>query len=211
MKNKYIFVLIFTIVSSLVLSSCEEDEDIVKVPDQLFRPILSATVDGGQIDLMWTSVENATYYLEVSKDSLLFETDLLTATVEGRIYYRVDNLWSNALYSARIKAVSSNSDIKDSEFSELFVYTGEDNVFYTPEDADITATSVMLSWDLTKDVSNIVVSAEGVDDTSVTLTPEEILVGSKLIEGLSSNTEYTFQIYLGEILRGTVTVITAGS
>lgn len=116
-KTSYIVVLSVLMIS-LSLLSCEEDEEI-RQPGQLFRPVLftSGTV-ANQVVLSWLPIKNATYLLEISGDSLLFTTGLQSFPLEtGTKQYEPSNLQGGKRYSARIKSVSTDPRISDSEFA----------------------------------------------------------------------------------------------
>lgn len=122
MKNKYNIIIFHLILSffTIILFSCEEEEIVDNTPDQLFRPVLfKANTFATYVEFSWAPIANATYLLELSKDSLLFQNELQFFTIDGEPELKVGNLSSGTLYSARIKAVSSDSSIKDSEYKEL--------------------------------------------------------------------------------------------
>ena len=194
---------------ALLFSSCDEDVFESNTPDQLFRPTaFAATIEGNDVDFSWVPIAGASYLLEISKDSLDFNTELQAIELGSVSSYSIEDLWSQTRYSARIKAVSKNPDIKDSEYKQITFITEIENIFYSVATEDIAASWISLKWDNTKDVSLIVVSAAGVPDLSVVLSAEEKAAGQKLIQGLNANTSYTFKIYLGEMLRGTVSAKT---
>ena len=121
----------------------------------------------------------------------------------------VRDLWSKSRYSARIKAISKDITIKDSEYKQITFTTGTENVFYTVAAEDIGINTVLLKWDNIRNVSSIIVSTTGSPDSVIFLTDSDKSNGRKLIEGLKAGTNYTFNIYLGELmLRGTVTAKT---
>jgi hypothetical protein len=180
------------------------------VPDQLFRPILlSATINNGnEVTLSWIPIANASSLLEISRDTFLFQNELQTFSLDGVSQYTIKDLWSNSTYSARIKAVSKDSNIKDSEFDQMGFTTQTENIFYAVTDDQIGTDYVLLKWDNSKNVSQLVLSADGGTETTIALSESDISGGQKLVEGLNPDTEYVFKIYLGEMLRGTISVKT---
>ncbi|MGV8093491.1 MAG: hypothetical protein AB2L24_16650 [Mangrovibacterium sp.] len=204
----------FIIKPTLVLSffalffSCEDEPEITPALSRLFKPVSFATaINGNTISFNWTPIAGATYSLEISRDSLEFVNDLQVFPVRGNDTV-IGDLWSQARYSARIKAVSKNPLTKDSNYKQVTFKTGTENIFYEVPGDDTGMNSVLLKWNNNKEVSHIVVSAEGVDNIAVNLSSADISSGEKLIEGLNAGTAYTFRIYLGEMLRGTLTVTT---
>lgn len=191
----------------MFMVSCEEEDAIDNTPDRLFRPaLLTAGVDGNKVRLTWVPIANASYSLEISRDSLLFSTDLQVIPLDGVDEYTVMDLWSDTVYSARIKGLSKISTIMDSEYETVTFRTGIENIFYAVSATDIGPDQVLLKWDKTKTVSKIVVTTAGAADIVVPLSASD--TGEKLIPALNAATSYTFKIYYGEMLRGTVSVKT---
>ncbi len=206
--KRYLYaVLLFSCTATM--TSCLEEAPEARQADQLFRPVLfTATVSGNMVELDWIPIKGATYQLEVSRDSLMFQQDLQVIPLEGIAYFLLEDLWSTTVYSARIKSVSGQPGIKDSEYSAVTFTTGIENIFYTVDSSAISSDSVSLSWDPSKIVSRIEVAAGEEVVRTVELTSPEISEGSRTITGLKENTTYIFRIYNGEMLRGSVTVTT---
>lgn len=194
---------------SQVLIACKTDEvELITPPDRLFAPALfGGTVIENNISLSWTPISNSSYLLELSKDSLQFTTDLVVIPLDDVSYYTFSNLWSRTRYSARIKAVSKDPKLKDSKCLEITFKTATENIFYNIATTDILSDQVMLKWSNWKNVNKIVYYIEGNEDPAqnitITLTAEEIAEGAKNIVNLLSATTYYFEIYYGEMLRGT--------
>jgi len=120
----FISVLLISCIPFLIIS-CEEDTPAVETVDQLFRPVLFvADVAGNEVTLSWVPIKNASYSLEVSRDSLLFTTDLKVFLIDGVKSYVVGDLLSNSIYSARIKSISKVDGVKDSDYKVLTFMTG---------------------------------------------------------------------------------------
>ena len=188
---RYKILYAFVLCVILLMPSCKEDTETEDLFSKLFRPpVITATVNGASVSFTWTAVGDGLYMIEVSRDSLLFSTDLQIFEVDGKVEYTVEDLYSMTMYSARVKAISANPEVDDSGYQ------------------DIGMSSVLLKWVKGKDVSHIVVSAAGVDDRMVTLSNDDKSAGGKLIGGLNPGTKYTFTIYLGTRLRGTISATT---
>jgi hypothetical protein len=211
-KLKYsILKAIVLLTLPFLMFSCDDDDSTLNdVPDQLFRPILlTATIDNGnEVTLSWIPIANASSVLEISRDTFLFQNELQTFSLDGVSQYTIKDLWSNSTYSARIKAVSKDSNIKDSEFDQMEFTTQTENIFYAVTDDQIGPDYVLLKWDNSKNISQLVLSADGGTETAIALSESDISGGQKLVEGLNPDTEYVFKIYLGEMLRGTISVKT---
>jgi hypothetical protein len=211
---KFNMIYILTLFLSLLMtSSCEKESETKEAPlSRLFRPTkLTAGVIANQVTFNWTAVGEGIYSLEMSKDSLRFTNELQVFTIKGISSYTVQNLWSQTMYSARIKTVSSDPSTEESGWQEITFKTETENIFNEVAIEDIGINSVLLRWDMGKDVTHIVVSAEGKNDINVTLSKSDSATGKKLISGLSAGAKYTFKIYLDKMLRGTISVTTKTS
>jgi hypothetical protein len=208
MLNKIIYTIFFLII--LGLFSCEEKDQITDAPKQLFRPALFQydVVNGNEVYFSWIPIKGAKHYsLELARDSFHLTNEVLIFVVEDRLF-KVEDLWSNTQYFARIKSVSENTEISDSEYKEITFVTKTENIFYSINSEDVGQNNVLLKWNAIKNVSHIVVSNETTDIATIVLTQEEIAVGEKNISGLISGNKYIFKIFYGEMLRGTISVTT---
>lgn len=190
------------------LSSClEEPEVLYTTPSQLFRPItFSASVNVVDVNFSWAPIKNASYLLELSRDE--FNSDIVSIPIDGRASYQVTDLASQTRYTARIKAVSKETGVKDSEYASVTFTTGTENIFFQPAAADITSTSVLISWEPGKAVTHLAVSSEGETVRTISIPQPAIESGQLLVDQLSSETSYTFRIFKDSNVRGTITVDT---
>ncbi|MGV8096744.1 MAG: hypothetical protein AB2L24_33225 [Mangrovibacterium sp.] len=209
MKNKYYTIRLLMLLCLSFLVSCEDETSPDDIPDQLFRPVaFTASVNSNIVTLSWVPIANATYSLEISRDSLLFENDIQVFSLDKAEEYMIEDLWSNSRYSARIKAISKNASINNSEYNQITFKTGSENIFYAIADEDIEHNSVLLRWDKNKNVDKIIVSTTGGIDVTIPLSAEDKSAGEKLIGNLEPGTYYGFKIYLGEMPRGSVSATT---
>lgn len=195
----------------LLIVSCEKSNSIAvdNTVDQLFRPFsFTALVNGNTIDFYWVPIANASYSVEYSKDSLLFTKELKVIPLDGVTIYSIGDLYSSTRYSARIKAISKDKTIKDSEYKSITFLTGIENIFNTVPTADIGKNQILIKWNSLKTVSQLVVSTAGIADVILPLSASDQTSGKKLADNLTSNTSYIFKIYNGDMLRGTMTVKT---
>lgn len=205
--QKYVNI-IRIVVGGIIAFSCSEDKVEPTKADQLFRPILfQAKINANEAEFTWVPIKNARYLLEISRDSVLFQRELQTIELEGRTKYLAGDLWSKERYSARIKAISLEPGIKDSEFQTIDFLTGQENIFYTPE--SLMSDRILLKWNSSKDATDIrVFKGDTLLDTIV-LSASEKETGTRWMTGLVANQQYTFRIYKGEMLRGVVTATTS--
>jgi len=129
-NNMIIWVL--TLVLPLLLFSCEEAPlpTGAETTDQLFRPVnFQANVIGTEVSFSWSDISDASFILEISKDSLTFSNELQVISLDEYYYTTTEdnNMLGNTRYSARVKAVSTlDSAIKDSEYQEITFKTGSE-------------------------------------------------------------------------------------
>ncbi len=201
--------LLLIFLFSFLIFSCKESDSIDDIPDQLFRPTnFVASVRGNSVSFSWVPMAGASYSLELSRDSFLFTKDLMVVALDGVSYYSVEDLYSTARYSARIKSVSKDKSLKDSEYKSITFITGIENIFYTVTASDIGKNQILVKWPNSKSVSQLVVSKAGAADAIIPLSASDQANGQKLADNLISNTTYIFKIYFGDMLRGTISVKT---
>lgn len=119
-RNFKIIVHVFLLSSlSIFINSCEKnDVSIENEVDQLFSPALfAADVDANNVTFSWVPIKDASYSLEISNDSLLFQNNLQVFHLEKVKTFTIENLNENSIYSARIKSISNN--IKDSKYISI--------------------------------------------------------------------------------------------
>jgi hypothetical protein len=209
LKLKHISI-IYIIVCILFPIACENRDTEEFLPERLFRPVsFSATVDVNNVDFSWMPIDEATYVIELSRDSMKFVTDLQSYSFGETSKGRVEDLWGGTRYSARIKSVSRNPAIADSKYKAILFATQVENIFYTVEPDDINTDWVTLKWDNTKFIDLISIVLSGDEEyIDYILSDEEKENGQKTITNLDPGTEYRFGIFLGERNRGYVAVKT---
>jgi len=190
-----------------IMTACLKEPNLDPTyPSQLFRPItFTGNVDAVNVAFTWAPIKDASYLLEISRDSLLFERDLQSIPIDGQIRYEIEDLKSLSRYSARIKAVSKNPAVKDSEYQTISFTTGLENIFFQIDSSDISQSSIDLSWMPGKSVTHIEISTSD-NSAPQRIVPDndQILAGSLLVENLEPGQLYTFRIYNGDILRGSI-------
>lgn len=203
----------------LALASCDEKEEAENQKlSRLFGPALFtntasvSVVTGMSVQFSWLPIKNADCFLEISRDSLAFNQLLISEAFNTKNFIVIDTLWASTRYSARIKAISKDPEIPDSEFNSFTFTTSSENIYLLKSNAvdpnDIYKDHIVLRWDFAKEVTHLIVSSPGVADVKVLLSATEKAAGVYSVNGLKANTEYIFKLYRKGGLRGTVTVKT---
>lgn len=114
-------------------------------------------------------------------------------------------LEGETVYSIRIKAIGKNME---SKWAATTFETGTEQIFDNVPTANITKTSVTLTWPAGVAVTKIDVQKSGEVVQTHTLTADEIAAGQATIDGLNYESTYTFFIYNGDKQRGKIQVQT---
>lgn len=208
--NKITSILICSLV---LLSSCDDwDFDSDSSYDGLFRTpkIEAKEIEATYIDLLWNKVPNADYYkIELSEDSLKFETNLKevgAGEVIAKNEYTIADLVGSTRYSVRIKALS-NAGIKESEWATYTFKTKSEQIL--DDVSALGSSSATLTWDSKSKVDSYVLYEGGsTTGTKHALTEAEIAEGKLVLTGLKEATQYRVVVLLGTITRGSRTFTT---
>lgn len=193
----------------LGLVCCEDEPGNDQTTDRLFAPPRFTVSPGSTTAHMtWIPIRNATYRLEVSRDTLQFEVELQTFDLEDVDVFDLSGLWGRSLYSARIKSISHEPDVADSRFNQLTFTTSQENIFITPKAEDITPTSILISWQGGAGVTKITVNTTGFWRKYM-LTEEDLAAKKILVEELEPDVSYRFNIYSDDHMRDYIYVSTA--
>lgn len=123
-KNIYKITYLILVCIAPFLTSCDKETEQEEFVDQLFRPVeFSAMVNLNEVAFVWFPIANASYSLEISQDSLLFQKDLKVFLIDGLYHFTISDLMNDTRYSARIKSVSKNPLVKDSEYKQITFIT----------------------------------------------------------------------------------------
>lgn len=172
-----------------------------------------------QAEASWKATPNTTsYIIEVSTNPL---TDQVEMGAEGSIVfgdgvekitettYLMENLEPETTYYARIKSVNKGG------MESHWVYYDQGGTFKTRKEevlngaSEVTESSIRVTWESGCTVTSLRVynEAKGYDQT-ILLENEALQACAVTVRGLSPLTTYTFEIYNGERLRGTIDVTT---
>jgi len=207
------------IIMSLNLSSCKPEDNGLPIPgehpDQLFSPIINSPTDiplstildnvGETVTVSWLKTPKATYEVEYSRDSLLFANELVSVTTDTLTNIKLTGLDANTTYSFRVRAISKDPTIKNSNYSActfktpFFTIFTNTNVYNTTLTTPPNNGTVTLTWSNTMDVSNIVQAST---KSNHVLTSAEKTAGSYAFTGIMNTQADTFKIYRNNVLRG---------
>jgi hypothetical protein len=221
MKNlKKIFlyhVLLFTLFA-LIWVSCKEKEIEELELSRRFRPALFDITNGEtSATLEWspslfTLPGEVEYLIELSKDGTGFSNvEYSTTTASPAIVVLDTDIDIRENYFARVKAIGSDG-VDDSHWlvSDPFQITGE--IFILPvSESDVVVDVAVINWQPEDVLTKIVITAQGGTPEVRTISAEEAEAGKKIVDRLTQNTQYTVEIFKGEVPKGSVTFRTKPS
>lgn len=185
---------------SLLFAACEDKIDPI-VEDIQFERVFSPLELTAQIrnqltaELNWQVKDDATsYVVEISQDSLEFNSILHTVEVTPDELPVSILLEGDEQYSARVKGVS-DVGVDDSKWSAIVFRTDPENIFNALEGDKLGKTEVTLSWPAGSDVTHFIISTSGADDVRRDITEAEAAAGAATITGLTFDTNYSVVMY----------------
>jgi hypothetical protein len=218
--NKYILLLVIAI--GVFISSCEDPNDwgVDESYNRMFRPA-TCTVDNvtaTTAEVTFAKVNGVKLYvIEISHDSLTFDKivstiEINTDTIEtsGVSGYKLKliNLFGNTPHSVRIK-VTSSTDVPDSKYATVYFKTKAEQIMSQVGASDKTSENALIKWQAGALVTHLVVTPAGGTPQRIDLSDTEKAAGSKLLTGLTEETNYTVEIYNTDAnKRGTITFLT---
>jgi len=221
---KYILIAVFTVFLALNFSSCNNSDFPVDMSYyRLFSPVTftPGTITATNAQLTFSKVITAEkYIIELSEnDSLHFNSitrtvqisaDTLTFNTDSMYTVLVDSMKGGIRYSARIKAATNNGTIPESKYDVVTFVTKTEKIIKAVLPEEVTNNSVILRWDATGNNVTRIILISSTDGSSQTfnLTDADKVASMKLIENLSSLTNYTAQIYNADNKRGEITFST---
>ena len=195
---------------SLLFVACEDKIDPIVEEiqfERVFTPLELTTRIRNMTtaEISWNLRDDAdSYVVEISEDSLLFNTIVRTVEVAPDEVPVSIVLEGQTQYSARVKGVS-NGGVADSKWAEVAFKTDAENIFAPLAGEKITANSVTINWPAGESADKFVILP---GNTERVITADEIAAGEATITGLNSETEYTIRMVRGTKQRGQVTFTT---
>ena len=209
MKTKYILKgLVTSLLLLFIVSGCESYSEAVIEDIGASRELSPISVTARirkqtNIELDWTVSEFADHYVvEIAAENPEFTNILKTINVNAAELPIQVALEGETVYSIRIKAVS-NRQKDDSKWTVVTATTLSEQLFLRVQPGDILSKQVTLRWVPNSSVTELVLKHSD-DSKSVkhTLTADEKTNGIAVIEGLTSLTSYTANLYNGSSRRG---------
>jgi hypothetical protein len=191
--------------------SCKKEKDMEFNQIRMFTPgNIGITTADTTVTLEWnpslfTEGRNVTYTVEVARDSSFQNVVYRTVVDTSKAVITASNLSVRTNYVARVKADTSGN-IPQSYWviSGRFAMTGE-QIFLPVQATDIIDVAVLLKWRTTAGLTKIVLTPQNGTPMDIALTAGDITAERKLITGLTSNTQYTAEIFAGTRSKGLVT------
>ncbi len=230
-----IFIVSVALLTSAFVTSCREtndwgDSEYSSPTGRMFSVTgskITVTAEDTQAEVTFTAVPDASHYIiEISRDSLYDDIQLggtATSVIFGqdksitKSPAKLTNLAGDTRYFLRLKAMSdSRTESKWSYYQKSNVVTTfktkSEQIFQEPVASDRDENKIRVSWDATKEVTNILV-LDGNDNEiqNITLDAAAKAAGEYTVTGLTPSTTYIFKIMNGTDLRGTLKIATTAA
>jgi len=159
---------------------------------------------------LYTTGQNISYTLEISKDSLFQGApDLSQVTNSTQVNVTDRQLLVKQKYYARLKANAiGNSEESKWVYSNGVTPLKGAQIFLPLLDGELTESKVTLRWNVTTGVSKITLTTSSGAKTEVAVDATESAAGKKTITGLSPKTTYTAAIFVAAAEKGNYTFTT---
>ena len=210
-KNIWLSAFIAFVISLGAFTSCVEDIQLKSLP-YLFRPInFNVSLYKTVATISWAKVDSAkAYQLQISTDSL-YKSIVIDTTLTQLTFSK--ELAGETSFYARIKTIA-NDTTKNSKYNSTLTFkTPKENLFLGFGTKNNTgnlysaymnnAKTLDIKWQPAANTTHLILtSADGNIRDSVSLLPDDITAGEKLVSALNNST-WKIQIFNGKILRGT--------
>lgn len=206
------------------LTSCTDgnDWDIDSAYDRLFGASdITITPSDVSAAIAFTTRSGATgYVIEINQDStVLHSSDEVNSTslvdTAATTPFTFSGLTGDTKYYMRMKSIADGETdshwVYYSKSSNSYFKTDAEQIFNDLTSSDIDDSSINVSWNSTKTVTNLVVINNNDTIQNIILSDDEKTSGKYTITGLSPTTSYTICIFNGSTKRGTLTATTAAA
>ncbi len=206
-KYKYLHYSVWLGLLMVTLSACQDEvEPLITEPNlsNVLTPndLRAFVRNETTIELDWNLRDNAdAYVVEFSEDSLEFSSIIRTVTVLPDSLPLQEPFFGDTRYSARVKAVSDDPSLGESNWATVTIRTQAENIFSSIQDGDIAeGGSVTLRWPANSEVTRLLINPGNIERV---VTAEEDAAGLATVTGLDPLTEYDVQVFSGNSPRGT--------
>jgi hypothetical protein len=199
----------------IVIVACKDDDDGQLKLSRQFQPGgFDIEEEETFVAVAWdpslfTLPDDVQYVVEVSKAADFVNVEV-TKTVDINAVVLLDTeLDIKTDYFARVKAVGKG-DVDDSNwsYSPSFQITGEQFFLSIPE-SNVIDVAVILPFESGKSLTKVVlVPTTGGDAIEITLDETDNTEGTKLVENLLPNTQYSAELFQGDLSKGEATFTT---
>lgn len=189
--------MLFAAAVGATMVSCSDDDNLGEAP-RLFRPIASSDASSNNLVVTWDKITGATSYTldlyrvtgtDENGDDIKEKIQTVTTTADT---YTFENLEWDEKYAVSIKATG---ETKESEYYDVDAV----NINYPTKVSEVKTidNAARISWKEGGDVIKMIVAipAEGTDTVFKTVSTSEYEQGYADVNGLSTETSYTFKTY----------------
>ncbi|WP_291540468.1 DUF5123 domain-containing protein [Bacteroides sp.] len=191
-----------------LITSCNDDDDVMKA-DALFRPIIGETTIGGQwIELEWDRYTGAERYVLTLAGKAVGQTDSLKMEVEtDTTFYRFEGLEYDTDYLIKIKSIGNGLE------SKYYVVPTITTTDYPTKLKGVQAidNKALVAWDdagyTTLNLVQVVTSegstqSEEVEIANRALTNEEQVSRQVIFDNLEPSCNYIVRAYINGTYQG---------
>ena len=216
-KTKNIVWVLTLVVMFFGLQGCKKELDQDRELPRIFSPAnMASSVSTPYVSISWDTVHGATEYrVQIFQDSLQFLDENKwrpTDNPSGDIYTEetqivVGPLPSGHRYSALIQAISDDPT-KSSKDTRITFNVPVEQILAAPQPGDVKRVSITVRFPAGTAVTNLKVFLTDDEDEEPTpveeieLTSADIAAGMAVVADLESSTNYTIQIFNGDVRRG---------
>lgn len=195
-----------------VLTSCKDDEAENLNLTRRFKPAEVETKNGETSALiewsasLFTFPGEVEYEVEVAKaDNNFANVEHTAKTTDTELEVADTEIEIRTDYVARVRALGTDG-VANSNWivSEPFRITGE--LLIRPvADYEVLTDGVMIRWNPKDVLTKLVITQQGGSSVTLNISEEEAEAGEKIVDGLTPNTQYVAELFLGEVSKGQAT------
>jgi hypothetical protein len=216
LKNILFKAILFSLLMITWLS-CKDDENDQLELSRMFKPALFEITEGEtEATVLWsrslfTAPGEVEYLAEISKDAEFTDVEISKTTTEPGLIVTDTEIDIKTDYYLRVKALGrGGADDSNWLITEPFQITGQ--IFILPvQEYDVVTDAARIKWEAEDVLTKITITPQSGAPFDVTISAAEASAGEKTVGSLTPNTNYTVEIFKGEITKGIVTFRTKDS